>query len=89
MATISSGASALRSAVLGSYSLAWGLAGRVAKQSLSVGVAGLSGTGGPSESATPLTQMMKIVITRPTSMADFSERITNWLTIAIQNCVHL
>ena len=79
-AAITAGASNIRGAVLGSYSLAWALAGRVARQTLSVGVSGLA-SGGPSDSAVPMTQMVKLSITRPVSFADFNERITNWIMI--------
>ena len=70
-----------RSAVLGTYSLAWALAGRIARQTLSVGVAGVAGQSGPSEAATPITQMVKLNITRPSSMAEFSDMITTWLML--------
>ena len=70
-----------RSTVLGTYSLAWALAGRIARQTLGVGVAGVSGSSGPSESATPVVQMVKLTITRPTSMAEFSDMITTWLML--------
>ena len=79
-AAVTAGASNMRGAVLGSYSLAWALAGRVARQTLSVGVSGLA-SGGPSDSAVPMTQMVKLSITRPVSFADFCERITNWIMI--------
>ena len=77
----SSSGSGGRTTVLGTYSLAWALAGRIARQTLGVGVAGVSGSSGPSESATPVVQMVKLSITRPTSMAEFSDMITTWLML--------
>ena len=79
--TTPAGGTGGRSTVLGTYSLAWALAGRIARQTLSVGVAGVSGQSGPSEAATPITQMVKLNITRPSSMAEFSDMITTWLML--------
>ena len=67
-----------KTVVLGSFSLAWSLAGKVVRQSLSTGVSGVSSGDGPSEAATPVVQMITLSVTRPRTMAEFSDMITCW-----------
>ena len=65
---------------LGSYSLVWALAGKITRQSLSVGIAGIS-EGTSAEVSSPAAQIVKLNIIRPTGMTEFSDMITIWLMI--------
>ena len=68
----------VKTVVLGSYSLAWGLAGKVVRQSVSTCVSGITTDDGPSMSATPASQLITMSVTRPRSMAEFSDMLTCW-----------
>ena len=65
---------------LGSYSLVWALAGKITRQSLSVGISGIT-EGTSAEASSPAVQVIKLVITRPVSMVEFSDMLTIWMMI--------
>lgn len=64
---------------LGSFTLVWALSGKITRQSLAIGIAGVVESA--AEASSPAVQVVKLSILRPRTLAEFSDMLTIWFMI--------